>query len=511
MTNNDTTLRSIGINRISVYDWPDANEWFKETTAEQDFDVFEYPLTKHDYDGATTECISTTDTNRRPTTRPIEFTVQTGAPLWAEESNTMPNHYLSRTRKITFESKTGKVDKGFQSYEEATVNFCRRCCWETLYRYAYEAFCEMGCDWYHQLLIKPVSTYDNEVVGKRSCKQKEPMMNFQQRKEKFQSLTFKIGLQRLPSQHALSSSVGRFIILLELLFLYCCSPTFAWVQPSVYLSKLPLNQLQHSMNHQDEKEQSFIDAAAAFTQESCQLLGVKSIGVDYGLVRTGVAATVGYEPKPISIISDLTTAQVCEKIIQFCRSERASQIIIGLPLHKNGTEAEQTILTRQFAKEMAIMALKELGPNVPVKLWDERYTSKFAAARAQSKNPTGSWELYGTLDADAACIILEHYYSKNGQDAHLVTVPKAQEGECLRSYEALRLQEELDFLAARDQRTGGRATKREEAMERARQLEAKLEKEGSLGSSRKKKKKIKKKRTKSGPWLTPGGVNVTGE
>lgn len=40
---------------------------------------------------------------------------------------------------------------------------------------------------------------------------------------------------------------------------------------------------------------SYINAAASLTQETCRLLGVKSIGVDYGLARTGIAVTVGYE------------------------------------------------------------------------------------------------------------------------------------------------------------------------------------------------------------------------
>jgi hypothetical protein len=38
-----------------------------------------------------------------------------------------------------------------------------------------------------------------------------------------------------------------------------------------------------------------IRAAASLTQDSCRLLGVKSVGVDYGLSRTGIAATVGFE------------------------------------------------------------------------------------------------------------------------------------------------------------------------------------------------------------------------
>ena len=181
-------------------------------------------------------------------------------------------------------------------------------------------------------------------------------------------------------------------------------------------------------------ESHMFDAAAAVTQQSCPLLGVKSVGVDYGLKKTGVAATVGYKPKLLAILSDLTSAEVCHEIIRYCRSEQVSQIVVGLPLHKNGTEAEQTILTRVFANELAVMALRQLGPGVPVVMWDERYTSKYAAARAQSQTSHSPQDLYGTVNADAAFIILEHFYSKNGEGAHPVPVPRAQQGECLRLY-----------------------------------------------------------------------------
>jgi RNase H-fold protein (predicted Holliday junction resolvase) len=130
-----------------------------------------------------------------------------------------------------------------------------------------------------------------------------------------------------------------------------------------------------------------LHAAAAVTQESCQLLSIKSVGVDYGLVRTGVAVTVGYDPKPLAILTDLNATRVSQQVVRYCRSEQASRVIVGLPLHKNGTVAEQTNLTLNFSQELAKHVLRELGPGVPVLLWDERYTSKEAAARAHSQDP----------------------------------------------------------------------------------------------------------------------------
>lgn len=53
-----------------------------------------------------------------------------------------------------------------------------------------------------------------------------------------------------------------------------------------------------------EDESSLIDAAASMTQDACRLLGVKSIGVDYGLARTGIAVTVGYEVRTTRMLDE---------------------------------------------------------------------------------------------------------------------------------------------------------------------------------------------------------------
>ena len=234
-------------------------------------------------------------------------------------------------------------------------------------------------------------------------------------------------------------------------------------------------------------------AAASVTRDACPLLGVKSVGVDYGTVRTGVAATVGYNPKPLDILSDLNNTEVCQSLVEICRSEQAKQVIVGLPLHKNGTEAEQTNLTRIFAAELAHHVLFELGPECPVYMWDERYTSKEAAARAHSRNP--SQFLYGTLDAEAACIILEHFYNDNGKGAERVQVTE----EALKLYEEISrervLREEAMVRAALEERDS-RLQWRKEAMERDRLLQLKMseESESALSSQKKKKNRRKRKR-----------------
>jgi len=100
------------------------------------------------------------------------------------------------------------------------------------------------------------------------------------------------------------------------------------------------------------------------------------------------------------------------------------------------------------------------------------------------------------LDADAACIILEGYYNDNGENAQPVIVPDEVRAECLSSWEFIKTNEDNRLQSIQNQREKN-MNKREEAMERARKLEA----EGKvLGTSNKKKKK-KKKREKR-VWTT---------
>ncbi|GKY94071.1 hypothetical protein MPSEU_000373600 [Mayamaea pseudoterrestris] len=234
--------------------------------------------------------------------------------------------------------------------------------------------------------------------------------------------------------------------------------------------------------------QAVIDAAAASTQNSCTLIGIRTIGVDFGLVRTGIATSVGYQPTPLAILTDLNSTQLCERIVQYARSEQASQIVVGLPLHKNGTLAEQTNITLVFAAELMRYVVASLGANLPVILWDERYTSKEAAARAHADHPGRS--LYGTLDAEAACIILEHYYNENGQGALRIELDESTRRDCLKLFEQ-RLTEGATRLMQVVYEREAKLRRRSEMLTRRR-----VEEEAAIlvGVERSRKKKKKRKR-----------------
>merc|ERR1712157_138455 len=80
----------------------------------------------------------------------------------------------------------------------------------------------------------------------------------------------------------------------------------------------------------------------------------------------------------------------------------------------------------------ACTVYKQLGPNsTKVYLFDERYSSKEAMARILSTTPEKDhYNKQYIIDADSACIILEHFYAENGVGKYLVSIPENLQQEC---------------------------------------------------------------------------------
>ena len=196
------------------------------------------------------------------------------------------------------------------------------------------------------------------------------------------------------------------------------------------------------------------------------------------------------QPKPLDIVQSNLTSEVCEHVVRHAEREQANCVVVGLPLHKNGSVAEQTEITLEFCQALAARVLSELGPNVPVLVWDERYTSKEAAARAHSRDPGRL--LYGTLDAEAACIILEHFYVDNGVGAFPIVVnDDAVRRQCLETYEIRRHSEEMRKVGMMEERAR-KLQRRKESIARARELEEQqriVESSHPIEKRRKRKKK----------------------
>ncbi|MEK7817193.1 MAG: Holliday junction resolvase RuvX, partial [Actinomycetota bacterium] len=76
-------------------------------------------------------------------------------------------------------------------------------------------------------------------------------------------------------------------------------------------------------------------------------------------------------------------------------SERVLLVVVGIPVSLNGSHGEQTVETAHFVKELQ----KQL--KVPVKTWDERFTSKIAREKGMGAA--------ASEHSIAACCLLEDF------------------------------------------------------------------------------------------------------
>uniref|UniRef100_A0A7S4MY71 YqgF/RNase H-like domain-containing protein n=1 Tax=Odontella aurita TaxID=265563 RepID=A0A7S4MY71_9STRA len=245
-----------------------------------------------------------------------------------------------------------------------------------------------------------------------------------------------------------------------------------------------------------------VDAVSSHVASSSSLLGIKSIGVDFGLARTGLAVTIGYSPHPLAIASGMNETALVGEVMRLAESEGATRAVVGLPLHKNGTESERSGLTRTFASKLAAGAYGHFGPRFRVDMWDERYSSKMAAAKAVAASrrrggeDPGRMDLYGSLDADAACLILEHYYAEGGEDAETVRVPDDARDSAERAWEK-RMEEREEARKMTQERRREGLDARRMAMERAARMEEAMAERGELGATNRNKKGKKKKKNRA--------------
>ncbi len=135
------------------------------------------------------------------------------------------------------------------------------------------------------------------------------------------------------------------------------------------------------------------------------------IGIDWGARRIGVA--VSDESREFVFTRDVITIRNREstvakaladkpgigEIIKLVKSEKIVGIIIGLPVHADGTDSATTKMVREFADELSGQT------DLPVVFIEENLTSVAAAERSQE---SGIRNKNFSIDSESAKIILEN-------------------------------------------------------------------------------------------------------
>jgi putative Holliday junction resolvase len=130
---------------------------------------------------------------------------------------------------------------------------------------------------------------------------------------------------------------------------------------------------------------------------------VRVVALDHGAVRTGVAISdeTGTLARPLTVVSKVDTEAGFATLLDLLAEHAPGRIVVGLPLSLDGGEHGQAGRARGFAARL------DAAVNVPVDLYDERFTSKLADQRGGRAG----------RDARAAAALLEDYLRRIGADA----------------------------------------------------------------------------------------------
>ena len=128
------------------------------------------------------------------------------------------------------------------------------------------------------------------------------------------------------------------------------------------------------------------------------------LGIDYGRKRTGVAVT-----DPLQIIAGNLATVPTHTLMQFIKDyigrESVERIVVGLPTQLNGEPSESMKYITPFVNRLR----KEL-PDMPVVMYDERFTSTIAhQAMIDGGMKKSERRDKSRVDAIAATIILNDY------------------------------------------------------------------------------------------------------
>ena len=137
---------------------------------------------------------------------------------------------------------------------------------------------------------------------------------------------------------------------------------------------------------------------------------MRIMAIDYGDARTGVAISdlLCSLTGTTYVIHGRNQDKLLASLLQLARENEVGEIVVGLPRNMDGSEGVRAELCRQFAARLEEMT------GLPVKMWDERWTTVEAHKILNDHNYHGK-KRKNTVDAVAASLILEGYLSFRGR------------------------------------------------------------------------------------------------
>lgn len=135
---------------------------------------------------------------------------------------------------------------------------------------------------------------------------------------------------------------------------------------------------------------------------------MRILALDLGRKRIGVAVSdeLSVVARPLPALQSRGRNADAEAIAALVATQGAGRVIVGLPLHLNGSHGVQADRVHKFGTFLA----EQIA--VPVEYWDERFTS-VEASRLLSQQGIAPRKQRDHIDSTAAAILLQSYL-----DAH---------------------------------------------------------------------------------------------
>ncbi|MCM1294596.1 MAG: Holliday junction resolvase RuvX [Muribaculaceae bacterium] len=125
------------------------------------------------------------------------------------------------------------------------------------------------------------------------------------------------------------------------------------------------------------------------------------LGIDWGACRTGVAVSDASREFVFTRPSVLVKSadDIAPQIAKFALAENVVGVVIGLPVHGDGTESETSAMVRQFANQLSEIT------DLPICFIEENLTS---LAAQEQMGRVRVRDIKQKLDSESARVILEN-------------------------------------------------------------------------------------------------------
>tara|TARA_B100000809_G_scaffold140039_1_gene137623 strand:+ start:991 stop:1437 length:447 start_codon:yes stop_codon:yes gene_type:complete len=128
------------------------------------------------------------------------------------------------------------------------------------------------------------------------------------------------------------------------------------------------------------------------------------LGLDYGTRRLGFAVSdpTGIIATSLETVAVQTDSDACQAVARLLRETGATSVVVGHPLHMNGSKSELALKVETFIERL------RGSVDVPLHLWDERLSSR-EAERVLLEADTSRAKRKQVRDKMAAQLILQNY------------------------------------------------------------------------------------------------------